>query len=104
MSTHNAYRAGRVHVCHELCQTCVFRPGNLMHLRSGRVRAMIDQAIAADSAIVCHKTLDGDSAVCRGFFDRYPTAPLQIAQRLDLLTFVDLTTTEGARYEPIWRR
>lgn len=80
---HNAYRGGFVHLCREMCATCVFRPGNLMQLRSGRVRQMVDEAKANDSAIICHKTLDGDNAVCRGFFDRYPTAPLQIAERMD---------------------
>lgn len=58
-------------VCADLCPTCIFRPGNLMHLRPGRVRSMVDQATAADAAIVCHDTLDGPQAVCRGFFDRH---------------------------------
>lgn len=60
-----------------------------MHLRAGRVRQMVDEAKANDSAIVCHKTLDGDNAVCRGFFDRYPTIPLRLAVALDVLREVD---------------
>lgn len=82
---HNPYRDGRVHVRAELCSTCIFRPGNLMDLRSGRVRQMIDEAKADDAAIVCHQTLDGDNSVCRGFFNRYPTQPLQIAERLGFI-------------------
>ena len=82
---HNVYRDGRVHVQAELCSTCIFRPGNLMHLKSGRVRGMVDEAREHESAIVCHQTLDGDNAVCRGFFERYPTQPLQIAERLGLV-------------------
>jgi len=82
---HNAYRDGFVHVCWEMCSTCIFRPGNLMQLNSGRVRQMVDEAKAEESAIVCHQTLDRDNAICRGFFDRYPTAPLQIAERLDMI-------------------
>lgn len=31
---HNAYRDGRVHVCRQMCATCVFRPGNLMDYRA----------------------------------------------------------------------
>ena len=58
-------------VCADMCPTCIFRPGNLMHLRPGRVRRMVDQALADDSAIVCHDTLHGSEAVCRGFFDRH---------------------------------
>jgi hypothetical protein len=84
----NIYRNGRVHVKREMCPTCVFRPGNLMHLNAGRLREMVDQARANESTIVCHDTLDGDNAACRGFFDRYPTAPLQIAERLEMLEWV----------------
>ena len=72
-----------------MCQTCVFRPGNVMDLRAGRLRGMIDQARGDDSAVVCHATLDGDNAICRGFFDRYPTTPLQLADRLGLITYLD---------------
>jgi hypothetical protein len=42
-----------------------------MQLNSGRVRRMIDQSLAADSFIPCHKTLGGAQAVCRGFYDRH---------------------------------
>lgn len=60
-----------------------------MQLRAGRVRQMVDEARANDSAIICHSTLretsDEGNAVCRGFFDRFATAPLQIADRLGLI-------------------
>lgn len=58
-------------VCIRQCSTCVFRPGNLMHLQPGRLRGMIEESIANDSFIPCHKTLDGERAVCRGFYDRH---------------------------------
>jgi hypothetical protein len=86
---HNAYRDGRVHVCAAMCPTCVFRPGNLMQLRAGRVRQMVDEALENGSAIICHKTLEGDNAVCRGFFERWPTQPLQVGERLGLIRWVD---------------
>jgi hypothetical protein len=60
-----------LYVCEDMCETCIFRPGNLMSLRSGRVRGMIDESIAGDACIPCHKTLDGRRAVCRGFWDRH---------------------------------
>ena len=82
---HNIYRDGQVHVQAEMCSTCIFRPGNLMELRAGRVRQMVDEAREHDSAIVCHQTLSDDNAVCRGFFERYATTPLQIAERLGLI-------------------
>lgn len=60
-----------LHVCDRLCETCVFRPGNLMFLMPGRLRGMVRDALANDSFIPCHKTLDGQQAVCRGFYDRH---------------------------------
>lgn len=58
-------------VCATRCDTCIFHPGNRMQLRDGRVRGMVAEAIERDSFIPCHKTLDGERAVCRGFFDAY---------------------------------
>jgi len=79
----NSFRDGKVHVCSRLCDTCVFRPGNLMSLNPGRLREMVEEARRSESGIVCHSTLGtGANAVCRGFYDRYPTQPLQIASRL----------------------
>lgn len=103
MGRHNTYRDGKVYVCAEECATCIFRKGNLMQLQPGRVRQMVDDARRDESTIVCHKTLDGDHAVCRGFFDRYPTQPLQIAERLGLIVEIqpptDLNTgTPGVSY------
>lgn len=88
MARHNVYRDGLVHIRAEMCSTCVFRPGNLMELRSGRVRGMVDDARRDDSTIVCHQTLEGDNAACRGFFERHPTAPLQLAERLGMVRWV----------------
>jgi hypothetical protein len=57
-----------------------------MHLMPGRVSEMVSEARTNDSAIVCHATLDDpEQAVCRGFFDKHPTQPLQIAERLDMI-------------------
>ena len=79
------YRNGKVHVMSEKCATCIFRPGNLMDLSEGRVKQMVKEAVGRDSCIVCHDTLVGKKAVCRGFFDGYATQPLQVAERLGLI-------------------
>lgn len=47
-----------------------------MHLRPGCVASMVSESIANDSFIPCHKTLDGERAVCRGFWDSYHTMTL----------------------------
>ena len=87
---HNVYRGGLVHVLARRCDTCVFRPGNLMHLQPGRVRDMVDQAVAKGSVIVCHATLGTDAnACCRGFWDahRDRVQALQVAERLDVVAY-----------------
>ena len=58
-------------VCSQMSSTCIFRPGNLMHLRPGRRGGMVRGSLRDDSFIPCHKTLDGERAVCRGFYDRF---------------------------------
>lgn len=88
---HDVYRDGKVHVLAEECETCVFRPGNRMRLEPGRLAGMVRDAKRADSTIVCHSTLyrtDGvRHAACRGFFDRHPTTPLQVAERLGCVEY-----------------
>src|ERR1017187_5870798 len=51
------FRDGKVHVCAEMCETCIFRPGNLMNLSEGRVESMVQEATKRDSCIPCHETL-----------------------------------------------
>jgi hypothetical protein len=88
MRKNGPYREGTIHVQHEMCETCIFRPGNLMHLNRGRVAGMVRSAKAKESCIICHETLgDHKQSVCRGFFDRHATFPLQIAERLNMITF-----------------
>jgi hypothetical protein len=88
MNRNGVYRGdGMVHVCSLMCDTCIFRPGNLMHLNEGRVEQMVRDATRLESCIPCHQTLDGKQAVCRGFYERHATAPLQIAARLGYLEF-----------------
>lgn len=57
---------------------------------------MVREATKNESAIVCHATLGTkENAVCRGFFDKHPTAPLQIAERLGFVELVDLDQKDG---------
>lgn len=61
----------------EKCSTCIFRPGNLMDLKSGRVKQMVEDSVAGGGFITCHKTLpygdhpDAGAAICRGFYDAH---------------------------------
>lgn len=78
----------------ERCPTCIFRPGNLMHLQSGRVKDMLDKTRRADSCIPCHESMEDDlQAVCRGQFDVLKTTPLQLAERLGCVVWWVRPTT-----------
>lgn len=84
-------------IASERCSTCIFRPGNLMTLRPGRVRDMVDDVRQHDSYVVCHQTLGDDlGVVCRGSYEAAYTSPLQIADRLG---FVELVTPKPPKGE-----
>jgi hypothetical protein len=90
------YRDGAVHIAADRCSTCIFRPGNLMRLQPGRVKQMVEDTIAEQGAITCHKTLPygsvdpPDGAICRGFYDGYAdeVQALQVAGRLNVIVEV----------------
>lgn len=77
-------------MCKSMCSTCIFRSGNLMHLLPGQVETMIVEAVKDETSIICHKTLEGDNSVCRGFFDRHATLPLRLAKAMDLIEFTEV--------------
>jgi hypothetical protein len=61
----------------EQCATCIFHPGNLMHLMPGRLKQLSGETLRDDSFIPCHETLEygprewPERAVCRGWWDAY---------------------------------
>lgn len=64
-----------VWVMADKCATCIFHPGNRMHLSPGRVKEMVRAATADQGHITCHDTLLYSyktrlrPAVCRGYFE-----------------------------------
>ena len=90
-SSKKVFRDGKVHVMAKKCATCIFRPGNLMHLEPGRVKWIVKEATKAESCIPCHETTHGQAegeAICRGFYDRFPTLPIRLAEAMNLLVEV----------------
>lgn len=83
----------------EKCATCIYRPGNLMELREGRLKDISDDCNNPfkPSTLACHDTLEyGPNpefgrAVCRGFYEAYraTNAILQIGDRLGVWEEVD---------------
>lgn len=76
---------GRPRVLSEECSDCVFRPGNLMHLRPGRLKELVEANTSQGAGLTCHQTLPGISdqapAWCRGFYDRYPNTAIFLLGR-----------------------
>lgn len=94
------YRNGSVHVMSEKCSTCVFRTGNLMHLRPGRLKEMTDHVQATGIPFSCHQTLPyagtkhvdhyGGAALCHGAVEVYgsDSTTMRLAYTLDIITEV----------------
>lgn len=89
---------GRVHLVRSKCDTCIFHPGNRMHLRPGRVRDMCEDSAQGNGHITCHKTLTYSEdplpdGVCNGHATAPAWAPgieaLRYAQSTGLAAWVD---------------
>lgn len=97
MSLTDVFRDDKVHVCARMCKTCIFRPGNLMGLRPGRVEQMVREVTRIDGCIPCHQTTYGQheagEAVCRGFFELHATAPLVLARLLERIEWQEPLTS-----------
>lgn len=80
---------GRVRLMAFRCTTCIFRPGNLMHLAPGRVKDMVEAVIRREGHIPCHDTLSynlGDlpGAICRGQEQHPKAGPRSMFLRIAL--------------------
>lgn len=95
MGSTNCLGATGMRVATTQCDTCIFRPGNLMHLNPGRLADMVTTVKATESYVVCHQTLDRrprQRVICRGSFDRYKTRIIQLAERMGFIEWVDANT------------
>jgi len=76
----------------EQCSTCIFRPGNKMRLRAGRLRQMVRETRATDSNVICHQTLNEPlGAVCRGSLEEHMGQLARIAYRLNAVEEVSVS-------------
>ncbi len=93
----NVLGPGGPRLLKDKCPTCIFRPGNPMHLNAGRVKSMVDKCLQGGGFITCHSTLKfygrpiGPS-ICRGFYDAHADSSnlLRIFARLGGFVEVDL--------------
>ncbi|MFC4328258.1 hypothetical protein ACFPC0_10520 [Streptomyces andamanensis] len=93
-------RTGRVRLMAKRCDTCIFRPGNLMLLRPGRLKSMTQACVKEEGHVICHDTLiHADAhlpgAICRGF-EQHPAADRSLAVRWMRVTgMVTLVHADG---------
>lgn len=84
---HNIYRDGKIYVLSEKCSTCIFRPHE-RPVSGARVAELVrDTKDVEGATVVCHHTLDGDNAICRGWYDRLADRDpvLQMAKAMDVI-------------------
>jgi hypothetical protein len=86
------------------CATCIGRPGNVMDLRPGRLKMMVEEALRqGNQGIICHLTLgyggnpDFGGALCRWFYDTYGSQSnfIRVMWRIGGFTEVDPPDDEG---------
>lgn len=93
MSKTNVYRNGKVHVCAEKCDTCIFRR-DVSPVAPACVAQLVESATRKQGVIPCHHTIRPGSgrkkaeAVCKGFFDLQSTPQMQLALRLGMIEYV----------------
>jgi hypothetical protein len=87
-----APQTGLPKVFDEQCSSCIFRPGNPMRLREGRLREVVEANLREGAALICHQTTyeqrpELGEVVCAGWFTRYGsrTNVIQIMARLAAL-------------------
>ena len=82
---------GRSRSTFPVTEKCMFRSEcaiaafSTLASSTGTVEMMVAESVKDDATIPCHETLDGGNSVCRGFFDRHKTGPLQIAEPLGFI-------------------
>jgi hypothetical protein len=86
--------SNRCRIMKEMCDTCIFRPGNPMHLDEGRLESMVRETDRHDSNVICHQSegLMGNikgQVWCKGSVDRRAGQLIRIAERLGMIKEVD---------------
>jgi hypothetical protein len=95
---------GKPRLLSRQCETCIYRPGNLMHLSTGRLKSMTEDACREGcQGVICHDTLDYGGnpefggALCRGFYDNFGSRNgfIRIIERLGGFDEVDPPKAES---------
>lgn len=80
-------------VCEGKCDQCLFTPQRIVS--AARMRGILNECRQQDIHFVCHKaSIAGRDVCCRGFYETQTSQMIRIAQRLNMVEFVDPTTGE----------
>lgn len=76
-------------VCKKRCNQCLFSKNKIVS--NERKKEILQQCKDKEEHFICHKgSLKGKNVMCKGFFDsKYQTPMQQVAQRLNMLTYID---------------
>lgn len=95
---------GKLLVLSRPCDTCIFAPGNRMHLEKGRLAGMIQECRERQTFIPCHETMEieedddgethGEGPICNGFYEKWGgySQLVRIFERLGSVRLVDPDT------------
>jgi hypothetical protein len=80
-------------VCKEPCAQCLFSKNRIVSAK--RVKEILTECKRRDIHFVCHKSsMEGGDVCCRTFFDTQNSQMIRIAERLNMVEFVDPTKEE----------
>ena len=75
-------------VCKEKCDQCLFTDERIVSKK--RMVQIIKECRQQDTHFQCHKgTIAGKDICCKGFYDTQTTNLIRIAQRLNMVRFVE---------------
>jgi hypothetical protein len=75
-------------VCESKCAQCLFTPERIVS--KTRMQDILQDCAKRDTHFICHKSKDGESVCCRGFYDTKTSNLMRIAQRLGAVQFVSV--------------
>lgn len=90
------------HLLTRKCSSCIYRPGNQMHLENGRVEEMTQRSRDQDANVICHQSKDmtGELTVnawCAGSIEEVGHGQMiRIMNRLGLMPEME-PTKNGAK-------
>lgn len=81
----------KLKICNKACDQCLFTDNKIVP--DDRAEEVVQEALSSDSWFECHKgTLQGQSIVCRGFWNKYKKDSLatRLALMLNMYEFVEI--------------